>query len=110
MSLEIAYCRNCGDMILHDAGMCTRCTHQKKGTVVRPGDIPVRCPCCSSFFYFPSGHQIHNRHQLSLPLPPIVEPKFCDDCGDYEVHSDGKCISCSARTIHPEVSGEEEVV
>ena len=78
--------------------------------VPKEGEVPVVCPCCNSQFFFPTGHPIVNRHQLSLPLPPIVEPRFCDDCGDYEVHSDGKCVVCEARAIHPEVSGEGEVI
>lgn len=69
--------------------------------------IPVQCPCCKALIMFPREHPIHQRHQLSLPLPPIVEPRFCDTCGDYEVHSDGKCVACEARTIHPEVSNQE---
>jgi hypothetical protein len=69
-------------------------------------EIAVKCPCCSAFFFFPSGHPIHKRHQLELPLPPIVEPKFCDSCGDYEVHYDNKCRKCYAQEIHPEVADE----
>lgn len=74
--------------------------------VPKEGEVPVVCPCCNSQFFFPTGHPIVNRHQLMLPLPPIVEPKFCDVCGDYEVHSDGKCIVCEARSIHSEVSDD----
>ncbi len=103
--MEVKYCSRCCDTVLHDRGMCTKCA-LLKGGVHRPEDVAVRCPCCLAYFYFPSGHPIVNRHQLSLPLPPIVEPKFCDDCGDYEVHSDGKCVACTARTIHPEVSDD----
>ena len=102
--MRSSYCSRCADVTLHDKDMCTKCG-KTKGWVVSD-DIPIKCPCCSAYFFYPSGHPIHSRHQLSLPLPPIVEPKFCDACGDYEVHSDGKCVRCLARTSHPEVSDD----
>lgn len=105
--MRILFCHRCADTVLHDGDMCTKCAFKRKNTV--SDEEAVRCPCCYSWFYAKSKHS-HDKHQTSLPLPPIVEPKFCDACGDYEVHSDDKCVQCLARTTHPEVSGEEEVI
>ena len=61
--MQIKYCRNCCDMVLHDEGMCTRCTFISVGNVV-PKEVAVRCPVCLSFFFFQEKDPKGDRHEF----------------------------------------------
>ena len=67
--------------------------------------VPMKCENCGHVQLFPCGDtdiqrkkwNEDNPDQLVLRLPPIVEPMFCDGCGDYQVHSDGACHVCKSE-------------
>lgn len=65
--LKVKYCSRCGDTVLHDDGMCTKCAFLKVGRI-QYDETAVRCPVCLSFFIFQKNDPRGDRHQIELPL------------------------------------------